>query len=116
MRICIPIQAETDEAAKCLIARAFAVADMVELRLDRMRAPDLHDLLHNLPGTVLVTNRRREEGGAYSRSESERIGRLEAAVALGAQYVDVEAATDRELIARVKEKIKDTFHSSKGVD
>ena len=114
--ICIPISAGGDEAAKTLMTRAFAVGDMVELRLDGMKDPDLQDLLRNLPGPVLVTNRRKEEGGAYSGPEPERIGRLEDAVTLGAQYVDVEASTDGELINKLKARIKDANDSSKPMD
>lgn len=105
MRICVPIQAETVTEATVFMKRAFRIADMVELRIDGMEHPDLPHLLRDRAGEILVTNRCREEGGAYRGTESERAGLLIEAIALGADYVDIEAATRPELIARLKEQI-----------
>ena len=105
MRICVPIQAETVAAARAMMKRAFPVADVVELRIDGMKHPDLPQLLQDKAGEILVTNRRRKEGGAYDGPENERVGLLMAAVSLGADYVDIEAATSPDLIAGLKEQI-----------
>ncbi|MDQ5988091.1 MAG: 3-dehydroquinate dehydratase [Syntrophus sp. SKADARSKE-3] len=118
--ICVPISisigAGSGEAVKTVMNRAFTLADMVELRIDGMKNPNLADLLHDPPGPVLVTNRRKEEGGAYTGSELKRIGLLEDAIALGAQYVDVEASTDGKLIDRIKARINAANHSTKSMD
>jgi 3-dehydroquinate dehydratase len=47
-----------------------------------------------LPGRVIATNRRREEGGRWEGSEEERRGFLAEALALGVHFVDVELASE----------------------
>ncbi len=65
---------------------------LVELRLDMLgRAPDLKRLLTNRPTPVVIAIRRREDGGRWMRSESERQMLLRAAVVAGVEYVDFEA-------------------------
>lgn len=105
MKICVPIQAEAVDTAKAMMQRAFTVADVVELRIDGMKDPDLKRLLPDKAGKILVTNRRREEGGAYDGPEAERVALLMEAVSLGADYIDAEASTDPALLLGLKERI-----------
>ena len=51
---------------------------------------------------VIVTNRRREEGGGFTGTEAERVAILEEAARLGADYVDIETATDPALKAELR--------------
>ena len=67
-------------------------ADLVELRLDLVDRPDVAGALHGRRTPVIVTCRAAWEGGKFSGSEDERRRILESAAALGAEYVDVEAA------------------------
>ncbi len=99
--ICIPIAAATTAAAVDRMERAAALADCVELRIDRIPDADLKRLFRARRCPVIVTNRRREEGGGFTGTEAERIATLEEAVRLGAGYVDVEAATDSALKAEL---------------
>ncbi len=70
-----------------------------EVRLDAMANPDLALLLAARSVPVLVTHRRREEGGGpCAGAERDRVALLREAVALGADAVDIEAATNRSLI------------------
>jgi 3-dehydroquinate dehydratase/shikimate dehydrogenase len=65
---------------------------LVELRLDFIaRAVSLSRLLNGRPGPVVVTARRREEGGRWLKSEPERLMLLRSAIAAGVEYVDIEA-------------------------
>lgn len=67
-------------------------AKLVELRLDYIgRAVNLTRLLTQRPGPVVVTVRRREDGGRWMKSEEERMMLLRAAIAAGAEYVDIES-------------------------
>ena len=67
-------------------------AELVELRLDFIgRAVNLTRLLHGRPGPVVVTARRREDGGRWMKSEQERLMLLRSAIAVGVEYVDIEA-------------------------
>lgn len=65
-------------------------ADLVELRLDYVRRPDVAGALADRRLPVLVTCRPTWEGGRFTGSEEERHGLLRRALELGAEYVDVE--------------------------
>jgi 3-dehydroquinate dehydratase type I len=91
--ICIPIVAEGTGAAIGMMERALPLADLIELRIDRIRDFDLEKLLAVRRIPVIVTNRRREEGGGFPGTEEERVARLLEAARLGAEYVDIETET-----------------------
>lgn len=66
--------------------------DLVELRLDFIgRSVNLTRLLKNKPCPVVITCRRREDGGRWQKSEEERLMLLRNAIASGVDYVDLEA-------------------------
>lgn len=66
-------------------------AELVELRLDYIqRAVNLKRLLNNRPCPVIITCRREQDGGYWTRSEQDRIILLRTAIADGADYVDLE--------------------------
>jgi 3-dehydroquinate dehydratase type I len=104
--ICIPVMAESNREAVRMMKRGFASADMVELRLDRISRPSLPALMKARQGSLLVTNRRKEEGGFFKGSERDRVNFLAEAVNLGADYVDVEASTGKRWIGRLKAQIE----------
>ncbi|TWU57586.1 shikimate dehydrogenase [Rubripirellula reticaptiva] len=67
-------------------------AELVELRLDYIgRAVSLKRLIDNRPGPVVVTVRRRNDGGRWMKTEEERMTLLRSAIAAGVEYVDIEA-------------------------
>ena len=77
--------------------------DLIELRLDTLETPGLADvgaILGDLPEPLLarliVTVRRRSEGGRFTGSEEDRIRLLAEAGKLGAAYLDLEFEADRE--------------------
>ncbi len=66
-------------------------AELAEIRLDYIgRSIDLTRLLKNRPTPVVVTCRRREDGGRWQKSEEERLMLLRSAIAMGVEYVDLE--------------------------
>jgi 3-dehydroquinate dehydratase type I len=91
--ICIPITAERTGAAIEMMERATPMADLVEFRIDRMRNPEMERLLGVRRTPVIVTNRRKDEGGGFSGTEEERVAFLVSAARLGADYVDIETET-----------------------
>ncbi len=104
--ICISIVPETNEEALCLLARALPEADLVELRIDRIGRPDLPLLLHAGRARILVTNRRRDEGGFFASCENKRMALLHEAVGMGARYVDIEARTGAVAVGRLDKAIR----------
>jgi len=101
--ICIPIVASTTEAALAQMERSSPLADVLELRIDQIRDVDLEKLMNGRQNDkrILVTNRRGDEGGGFSGSEPARVELLKEAVALGVDYVDIEAKTERHLITKL---------------
>ena len=73
-------------------ARDAADADLIELRLDKVDHPDVAAALDGRRRPVIVTCRAQWEGGGFRGSEEERLRILEAALAGGAEYIDIEAA------------------------
>jgi len=88
--ICIPIVARTTDAIAEEMWAAARIADLVELRLDYAPSADLERLLRNRPCPVIVTCRPVRQGGCFEGPEGERLGLLQRAVDLAAEYVDVE--------------------------
>jgi len=91
-------------------------ATLVELRLDTVVDPDPAGALAGRRTPVIVTCRPAWEGGSFAGSEEERRGILEQALALGADYVDVEwRAGFSELIAARPERVVVSSHDFAGI-
>ncbi|MCH2210088.1 MAG: shikimate dehydrogenase [Fuerstiella sp.] len=66
-------------------------AELVELRLDWMHTrPDVGRLLRDRPTPVVITCRRQQDRGQWTGTEEQRRSILREAIALGAEYVDLE--------------------------
>jgi 3-dehydroquinate dehydratase type I len=115
--ICIPICAKTQEAALAQMDRALPLADVLELRIDQIRDLDLEQLMNGKRNDkrILVTNRRKDEGGGFPGSERERVELLKAAVTLGANYVDIEAKSEKRLIRELVAQIEKHHNRTKWI-
>jgi 3-dehydroquinate dehydratase / shikimate dehydrogenase len=90
-------------------------AKLVELRLDYIgRSIDLARLLKNRPTPVVVTCRRKEDGGRWDRSEEERLMLLRSAIAMGVEYVDLEEDTAAKIPRYGKTKRIISLHNFEG--
>ncbi|MBT4260797.1 MAG: shikimate dehydrogenase [Nitrospina sp.] len=96
--ICIPIVGPIQKKSLEDIAAAEPLADFLELRLDLMSDYDLEALLAASTKPCIVTNRTKREGGQFSGSEEDRIEILKQAIAAGAEYVDIETSTPKQLL------------------
>jgi 3-dehydroquinate dehydratase type I len=97
-KICVPI-VETDmEKARKAVKEANRLADLIELRMDYLKRPKLEPLLQAGKKPIIVTHRRREEGGRYTGNEKKRLAVLQEAIDLGASFVDVEVASKAFLL------------------
>ncbi len=73
-------------------AAAAAGVELVELRLDCLRREaDLKRLLKDRPTPVVITIRRAVDGGLWRGDEEKRQRLLREAIAVGVEYVDLEA-------------------------
>lgn len=116
--ICIPIIASTVEDALRDMAEASKLADIIELRLDYIKNPDLGLFLRRRTRPVIFTNRPIREGGKFDGSEEERISLLKLAIQLQADFVDVEHDSihhiGKDVLSRVhrgKTKLIVSYHN-----
>lgn len=101
-QLCVAVTGRTmDDIRQNRDAAASAGADMVEMRLDTVDRPDAAGALEGRSCPVIVTCRAAWEKGYFQGSEEERRRILEQALALGAEFVDVEAKAEfaRDVIA-----------------
>lgn len=93
-KVCVSIAERDLPRALGLAAKAVSLADVLEIRLDALAAPDFSPFLENLPGAALLFTCRPEwDGGGFRGSEENRVEILAAAAEAGAAYVDVELRT-----------------------
>src|SRR3989338_605972 len=78
--ICVPITGKTTERAIEDIRRAESIADILEIRFDCIKNPDVEKIMKATGKPKIVTNRKKSEGGFFEGSESERIRLLRHAV------------------------------------
>ena len=98
MRILV-VLADTIESLIEEYRAAPSGADLVELRLDRLTDWDLEPLFKIAGKPRIATCRSRAQGGFFSGSERERGAILKQAMALGAEYVDLEfESADEEIL------------------
>jgi 3-dehydroquinate dehydratase / shikimate dehydrogenase len=92
-------------------------ADLIELRLDAVSDPDVDGALNGRRRPVIVTCRPEWEGGGFKGSEEDRHRILGRALALGAEYVDIESrARFDDLIAQTGgRRIVLSYHDFHGV-
>lgn len=88
-KLCVTVTADTTAELR---TRRDEVkdADLVELRLDTVKDPSAAGALAGRRKPVIVTCRPQSQGGQFLGSEEERRGVLAEALALGAEYVDLE--------------------------
>lgn len=98
--------------------RDASAADLVELRIDRLTRPDVDAAMAGRRRPVIVTCRAKWEGGSFEGPESERLAILTRALALGADYVDLEwraAAALEAWPAEVRSRVVLSHHDFEGV-
>ena len=94
-RICVTVLEGSPDRARELLSRFSDEGYRVELRLDGLEEDPAGMLPLGIP-RLIVTNRRREEGGLFSGSEEERLRILREA-SQQAEFVDVEWSTPARL-------------------
>ncbi len=98
------------------ISAAETIADIIELRLDLIANFELSALLEATALPLIVTNRTKTEGGQFKGAEEDRVQILRQAIAAGADYIDIETSTPRELLKSIldnkgKTKVILSYHN-----
>jgi 3-dehydroquinate dehydratase/shikimate dehydrogenase len=92
-----------------------ADADLVELRLDSVRDPDVAGALEGRTRPVIITCRPTWEGGAFRGSEEERKRILSDALAMGAELVDIEWRARFDGLASEGQRVVLSMHDFDGI-
>lgn len=87
--ICIPIVSETTDKAIEDMNKASKLADLIEVRADYIKSPDLKKILSAREKPLIITIMPEQENGKFKGTEQERIALLKQAIELGADYIDV---------------------------
>jgi len=91
-------------------------AKLVELRLDYIaRSVELARVLKNRPTAVVVTCRRKEDGGRWEKSEEDRLMLMRQSIAMGVEYIDLEEDTAAKIPRYGKTKRIISYHNFEGV-
>ena len=91
-------------------------AKLVELRLDYIaRSVELARVLKNRPTAVVVTCRRKEDGGRWEKSEEDRLMLMRQSIAMGVEYIDLEEDTAAKIPRYGKTKRIVSYHNFEGV-
>jgi len=97
--ICASILSMDPEEASRIIKELEGRVEMVELRIDALKGP-MGEISASVP--LVLTNRRRGEGGFFGGDDGERIRQLEEGIRrLGPEYVDLEWLTPKTLKKRI---------------
>jgi 3-dehydroquinate dehydratase/shikimate dehydrogenase len=92
--ICITVTPVSRQLAKVDLLNAARHGDIVELCLDHLaKKPDVHDLISAVTKPVIVSCRRREDGGHWTGTEDARLLLLRQSIAAGPAYIELDLAT-----------------------
>lgn len=104
--ICVAVALPDTQAAVRAVQPVLLDVDVVEIRLDGMREPDIAGLCGQIGRPLLFTNRAVWEGGACQDPEEERIAPLLAAIQCRAAYVDLELRAEPSLRQHLLDEIR----------
>jgi 3-dehydroquinate dehydratase/shikimate dehydrogenase len=89
--ICISLAQESRRMALADMLNAAPQCDLLEVRLDRFaKAPEVGELLAHKPKPIILSCRRRQDGGDWDGSEEERLALLRQCIVSKADYVEIE--------------------------
>jgi 3-dehydroquinate dehydratase I len=112
--ICVPIFEKNYESVLQSAKNSIeAGADLLELRIDVLNNPnpdDVSNMIREINFPLIATNRKKDEGGYFKGSESERIDILLGA-AKKASIVDIELKTEDEYLEKIIKCSKSTIIS-----
>lgn len=89
--ICISVNPTSRKLAKADLLNAARLGDIIELGLDHLaKEPDVKDLISAVTKPVIVSCRRKQDGGAWEGTEEERLLLLRQAIVAGPAYIELD--------------------------
>ncbi len=89
--ICISVTPASRKLAKVDILNASRHGDLIEVCLDKLiKQPDIGDLIAGFDKPILISCRRKQDGGQWEGSEEDRLQLLRNAIIAGPAYIELE--------------------------
>jgi 3-dehydroquinate dehydratase/shikimate dehydrogenase len=89
--ICVTVTPVSRTLAKVDLLNAARMGDVIELCIDHLaKEPDFKDLIQTIQKPMIISCRRKADGGQWDGTEEERIMLLKQAVLAGPAYVELE--------------------------
>ncbi len=89
--ICISVTPTSRTLAKVDLLNASRQGDIVELCIDHLaKTPDFKDLIGDLDKPVIISCRRKQDGGHWNGSEEERLSLIRQAIVAGPDYIELD--------------------------
>lgn len=89
--LCIAVAPESRRLGKVDLFNAAPQCDLIEFRLDRLgKEPNIKEMMDGIKKPILISCRRKEDGGAWAGTEDERLVQLRTAIIAGPAYVELE--------------------------
>jgi 3-dehydroquinate dehydratase/shikimate dehydrogenase len=92
--ICVTVTPTSRKLAKVDLLNAARFGDVIELSLDHLaREPDVKDLITGIDKPIIVSCRRKADGGKWEGTEEQRIALLRQAIVAGPSYIELDLET-----------------------
>lgn len=89
--LCIAVAPESRRLGKVDLYNAANQCDLIEFRLDRLgKEPDIKEMMDGISKPLLISCRRKADGGAWEGSEEDRLVQLRTAIVAGPAYIELE--------------------------
>jgi 3-dehydroquinate dehydratase/shikimate dehydrogenase len=92
--ICVSVTPESRRLAKADLVNASRRGDLIELCLDRLlKSPDVGEMLEGIDHPIIVSCRRKQDGGNWAGTEDERRALLRQAILAGPAWIELDHET-----------------------
>jgi len=109
--MCVSVMGPTLEDINGQLQEALAVADIIEFRLDLFGDPeDIRKVRKECSKPIILTLRPRDQGGAFTGSEEERLAMVHSFLDLEPDYVDLEYTVPEQVLPP-KVKLIRSYHN-----
>lgn len=89
--LCIAVAPESRRLGKVDLFNAAPQCDLIEFRLDRLgKEPDIKEMMDGIPKPLLISCRRKADGGQWDGTEEERLLQLRTAILAAPAYIELE--------------------------
>ncbi len=92
--ICVTVTPTSRKLAKVDLLNAARYGDIIELCLDHLaKEPDVKELIEGISKPIIISCRRKEDGGKWEGTEEQRIMLLRQAIVAGPDYIELDLET-----------------------